>query len=78
VVDNFSTGHRDAIPNEVTAIETADIRDKPKMNDIFSKYAPVTAIYHFCASIIVSESMSDPLNYYSNNVLGTLTVLVLV
>ncbi|KAJ3360171.1 hypothetical protein GGF32_008636 [Allomyces javanicus] len=73
VVDNMSTGHPQSIPKGV-AFEKADIRDKASLVPVFEKHRP-QAVFHFCASIEVAASCSDPLGYYENNVTGTLNML---
>ncbi|KAI9183638.1 hypothetical protein H9P43_004556 [Blastocladiella emersonii ATCC 22665] len=73
VVDNLSTGHIESVPEGV-AFEKADIRDKASLVAVFDKHRP-HAVFHFCASIVVSESCTDPLGYYENNVTGTLNML---
>jgi len=69
VLDNLSTGHRDAIDSRATFYEV-DLRDKDKLIDIFSKNKDIDCIIHFAALSIVPDSMSHPLAYYDNNVYG--------
>ncbi|KAJ3212104.1 hypothetical protein HK099_007804, partial [Clydaea vesicula] len=73
IVDNFSKGHKESIPKNVT-VEEGDIRDKNFLDAAFSKHKP-DAVMHLCASIVVPESVADPLSYYENNVSGTITLL---
>jgi UDP-glucose 4-epimerase len=40
----------------------------------FARHKP-DVVFHFCASIEVSESVVDPLKYYDNNVSGTINLL---
>ena len=61
------------IPGNVTFIK-GDIRDRQSLDKVFQEYSP-EAVMHFCASIVVPESCSDPLKYYENNVSGTITLL---
>jgi UDP-glucose 4-epimerase len=72
VFDNFSTGHSSAVASVI--VERGDIRDSLKLEMIFNKYNPF-AVFHLCASIVVSESCRDPLGYYENNVSGTINLL---
>ena len=72
VLDNLSTGHKDAV--KYGKFEFCDIKDKEKLDYIFKKYQP-DAVMHFSAYSIVGESVSDPYKYYENNVSGTLTLL---
>src|SRR5690606_15508172 len=68
VLDNLSTGHRDAVPDGATLVE-ADIRDARAVLD------GVDAVLHFAAKALVSESMAHPERYWWTNVVGTLTLL---
>ena len=73
VLDNFSTGHSGAVPEGVV-IEAGDIRDKGFLNEVFKKHR-LDCVMHFCANSLVGESMEKPLDYYNNNVGGTLCLL---
>ncbi len=72
VLDNLSTGHKDAV--KYGKFELCDIKDKTKLDALFKKYQP-DAVMHFSAYSIVSESVVDPYKYYDNNVSGTLNLL---
>ena len=74
-VDNLSTGHRDAVL--YGKFEQCDILDSIKLDKLFKKYKP-DAVMHFGAYSIVGESVSKPLEYYNNNVCGTLNLLRLM
>ncbi len=65
VVDNLITGFRFAVPDGVTFYE-GDIEDGELMARIFSEQS-IGAIMHFAGSVVVPESVSDPLKYYHNN-----------
>lgn len=65
VVDNLTTGFRWAVPEEVAFYE-GDIEDQPLVERIISEQG-VKAIMHFAGSIIVPESVENPLKYYHNN-----------
>ncbi|KPF61795.1 UDP-glucose 4-epimerase GalE [Porphyrobacter sp. AAP60] len=65
VIDNLSTGFRFAIPDGVPFYD-GDIEDAVLLTRIFSEQA-TGAIMHFAGSIIVPESVTDPLKYYHNN-----------
>ena len=72
VYDNLSNGHAEFV--KWGPLETGDIRDRNKLDEVFRKYKPL-AIIHFAAAIEVGESVRDPLGYYDNNVAGTITLL---
>lgn len=69
VVDNLTTGFRFAIPEGVTLYE-GDIEDAALLARIFAEQK-VGALMHFAGSIIVPESVEDPLKYYHNNTAKT-------
>ena len=65
VVDNLSTGHRWAVPDDVTFIK-ASVDDGEAVMRAIAAHG-VDAIIHFAGSIVVPDSVSDPLGYYLNN-----------
>ncbi|WP_017672075.1 UDP-glucose 4-epimerase GalE [Blastomonas sp. AAP53] len=65
VVDNLVTGFRWAVPDAVAFYE-GDIADGDLLARIIAEQN-IGAILHFAGSIVVPESVSDPLKYYSNN-----------
>lgn len=73
VLDNLSTGHRDAVPAGVEFVE-ADTADTPRLGELL-RLKGVAAVIHFAASSQVGESTAEPLKYYANNVGGTLGLL---
>ncbi|MEN9288623.1 MAG: UDP-glucose 4-epimerase [Pseudomonadota bacterium] len=73
VIDNLSTGFRWAVPEDVPFVE-ADIGDGSAMDALLSAHN-IGAIVHFAGSIIVPESVEQPLKYYKNNTANTRTLL---
>ena len=79
VVDNLSNSSSVALDRvrEITdkslSFIKADLLDKPALNDIFSQYKP-TSVIHFAGLKAVGESVDIPLDYYQNNVTGTLNL----
>ncbi|CFX29039.1 UDP-glucose 4-epimerase [Candidatus Filomicrobium marinum] len=65
VLDNLSTGFRWAVPDDVPLI-VGDVGDMDLVCRIAKEWN-VEAIIHFAGSIIVPESVSNPLKYYQNN-----------
>lgn len=51
----------------------ADMRDRGAMHDLFSRY-PFDAVIHFAGLKAVGESVAQPLNYYDNNLQGSLVL----
>lgn len=73
VVDNLSTGHKQAIHKNAIFYE-GDIREEKILEKIFNENK-INQVLHFAAKSIVNESMIDPLTYYENNVYGTQILL---
>jgi UDP-glucose 4-epimerase len=65
VIDRLSTGFRWALPPEAKFYQ-GDIADESLHEKIFTENK-IDAIIHFAGSIIVPESVADPLSYYENN-----------
>lgn len=65
VIDNLSTGFRWAVAPAATLV-VGDIADTELVKKTIQAHG-VTAIIHFAGSIVVPESVADPLYYYSNN-----------
>lgn len=65
VLDNLSTGFRSAVPDAATFVE-GDVADQALVATIIEKHA-IGAIMHFAGSLIVPESVEEPLSYYRNN-----------
>ncbi len=65
VADRLSTGFEWAIAPEAKLLR-GDIGDANFLDSIFLAH-PIEAIIHFAGSIVVPESVADPLSYYDNN-----------
>jgi UDP-glucose 4-epimerase len=65
VLDNLSTGFRWAVPSTATFVE-GDVGDQALLRQLFREHK-IDAIIHFAGSIVVPESVADPLGYYLNN-----------
>jgi len=65
VIDNLTTGFRFAVPEGVAFYE-GDIEDADLLARVFAEQG-TRAIMHFAGSIVVPESVEDPLKYYHNN-----------
>lgn len=65
VIDDLSTGFRWAVPEGVPFYE-GDVEDAALLARIFAEQG-TRAVMHFAGSIIVPESVTDPLKYYHNN-----------
>ncbi len=65
VADRLSTGFDWAVPQEAV-LERGDIGDPVFLDKLFARYK-IEAIIHFAGSVVVPESVADPLTYYDNN-----------
>lgn len=65
VLDDFSTGHRWAVPPQTVLVD-GDAGDQALARVLIEQHA-VGAVVHFAGSIVVPESVSNPLKYYRNN-----------
>jgi UDP-glucose 4-epimerase len=78
VVDDLSTGHRDAVPAGAVFVET-DLLDWRPTRPVETAYAelaaPFDAVVHLAARSIVSESVRDPALYVRHNVEGALNLV---
>lgn len=73
VLDNLSTGLREAVPLGVPLI-AGDIGDRQLVDKLIADYG-VEAILHFAGSTVVPESISKPLDYYRNNTVSSRTLI---
>jgi UDP-glucose 4-epimerase len=65
VIDNLTTGFRWAVPEAATFAQ-GDIADQALVGRLIEEHG-IGAIIHFAGSIIVPESVENPLKYYENN-----------
>src|SRR5688572_21425440 len=65
VIDDLSTGFAWALPGDVPLYQ-GDVGDEALLARIFADEG-CRAVMHFAGSIIVPESVADPLKYYRNN-----------
>ncbi len=73
VIDNLSTGFSDFLPDGVPLL-VGDAGDERLVGNIIAQHK-VESIIHFAGSIVVPESMRDPLGYYRNNTMTTRNLL---
>ncbi len=65
VIDNLVTGFRWAVP-EAAVFAEGDIADQVLVARLIGEHG-IGAIIHFAGSIVVPESVENPLKYYENN-----------
>ena len=69
VVDNLVTGFHWAVPDAAAFVQ-ADIAQVETMTAVIAEHQ-VGAIMHFAGSVVVPESVADPLKYYRNNTVAS-------
>jgi len=72
IIDNLSTGHRAAALG--ARFIRADLSDGTVLRDQLSE-THYDGVFHFAASCLVGESVTNPALYYRNNVLSAYTLL---
>ena len=73
VIDNLSTGFAFAVPEDVPLYE-GDIADAVLLEQIFLEQG-TKAIMHFAGSVVVPDSVENPLGYYENNTVKSRTLI---
>ena len=73
VVDRLSTGFRWAVPSAASFV-LGDVGDESLMARVIREH-DVDAIIHCAGSIVVAESLADPLGYYLNNTVKSRSLL---
>src|SRR3954454_14150603 len=69
VIDDLSSGTRNAVPEDVPFYQ-GSIAERVLVDSIIDELG-IGAIMHFAGSIVVPESIEKPLEYYANNTLGS-------
>src|SRR3954469_17366173 len=69
VIDDLSTGSREAVPGDVPFYQ-GSIAERVLVDSIIDECG-IGAIMHFAGSIVVPESVEHPLKYYANNTLAS-------
>lgn len=73
VVDNLYRGHTEAVPDHVP-FYNVDLRDTARLKAVLIEN-DITCVMHFAALAYVGESVEEPLDYFSNNVYGSISLL---
>src|SRR5262249_33213414 len=74
VLDDLSTGRREATPDNVMLVE-GDVGDGRLTATLIERHR-IQAVMHFAGSIVVPESVGRPLDYYGNNTCASRNLLV--
>lgn len=81
IVDNFFNANISVldkiktITGKIPTFYECDILDTPVLENVFSTEGNIDGVIHFAAYKAVGESVEKPLEYYENNVTGTLNLL---
>lgn len=73
VLDRLTTGFNWAVPLEVR-LYVGDVGDRSLVRQIIRRHE-VDAIIHFAGSVVVPESIADPIGYYANNTVKSLALI---
>ena len=65
VLDNLSTGVRALVP-EQAHFHQGNAGDRALLAQLFGRY-PIEGVIHFAGSVVVPDSVANPLAYYENN-----------
>ncbi len=80
VVDNLCNSSEESlrrverITGRHVPLHQADIRDRAALDAVFRAEGPLDAVIHFAALKAVGESSKIPLDYYDNNITGTIVL----
>ncbi len=69
VLDNLSNGDQAIAPGEADFVR-GDVSDRPELDNLLADKG-IQAVLHFAGSIIVPESVENPLLYYRNNTVAS-------
>ena len=80
IVDNLANANVEvlnrieALTNKRPTFYQGDIRNEAFLNDVFAKEVGIKAVIHFAGLKAVGESVAKPIEYYDNNVNGSLVL----
>lgn len=81
IVDNFVNSKPEALDaiKKITKKDfkfyEVDIRDKNKLEKVFEENKDITSVIHFAGLKAVGESVLKPIEYYDNNIYGTIILI---
>lgn len=73
VLDNLTTGNRSLVNPEAEFVE-GSIADRELVDAVLNDY-DVESVVHFAGSIVVPESVENPIKYYQNNTAASCTLV---
>ncbi len=80
IVDDFSNSNKEVLENikKITNKDfkfyEANLKNKTKLEEVFKENS-IECVIHFAGFKAVGESTSEPLKYYDNNLISTITLL---
>ena len=69
VLDNLANGFRSAVPPEATFVK-GDAGDSGAVSALIAEHS-IAAVIHFAGSVVVPESVVNPLKYYQDNTVAS-------
>src|SRR5574344_26263 len=81
IVDNFLNSKKETLDaiKKITGknfkFYEVDILDREKLTKVFDENPDITSVIHFAALKAVGESGEKPIEYYQNNLEGTLVLV---
>jgi UDP-glucose 4-epimerase len=73
VLDNLSSGFREAVAGQATLV-VGNVGDVGLVSGLIAEHG-IDAIMHFAASTVVPESVAKPVAYYTNNTVNSLSLI---
>jgi len=73
VIDDLRAGYESMVRD--APLVRCDVADRDAVSTAFEEHGPFDGVLHFAASLFVAESVSRPLDYYANNVGGSLALI---
>ena len=73
VIDNLSTGYRELVPSNFVFVN-GDLADNILLEDLFIRFQ-FESIFHFSAKTVVPESFQNPMMYYYENFINSLSLI---
>lgn len=73
VLDNLSSGRRSQVSEDAIFV-AGDVADKGLVGSVLRDFR-IDAVLHFAGSIVVPDSVRDPLSYYENNVVASRSLI---
>lgn len=72
IIDNLSTGHAKAVTSGDLIV--GDLSELSLLENLFTQ-KKFEVVFHFAGSIVVSDSVARPIDYYSNNTLNSFNLI---